>query len=105
MPVCLHAFIPSTPNPNPNPNPNPTQEDHILKVNDRITACYYKDKKCPVGCSTYKGHYYDAKVLVLPADYKTKGVTVMYDEEGSPIEEGVLTSSIKVLLQVDGLPV
>ena len=29
----------------------------------------------------------------------------MYDEEGSPIEEGVLTSSIKVLLQVDGLPV
>ena len=58
-----------------------------------------------MGCSTYKGHYYDAKVLVLPADYKTKGFTVMYDEEGSPIEEGVLTSSIKVLLQVDGLPV
>ena len=78
-----------------------TQEHHILNVNDPILACYYKDKKAPWGCSTWKGHYYDAKVLALPVDYKTKGFTVMYEEEGSPVEEGVLASSIKVLMKVD----
>lgn len=67
-------------------------------MGDPITACYYKDKKAPTGCSSWKGHFYDAKVLVLPKDYKTTGVTVMYIEEGDPVEQGVLISSIKLQL-------
>ena len=47
---------------------------------------------------SWKGKFYPAKVLVLPKDYKTKGVTVMYQEDGDPVEQGVLTSSIKVAM-------
>ena len=61
-------------------------------------ACYYKDKKAPRGCSAWKGNFYEAEVLVMPDDYKSKGVTVMYHEEGNPVEQQVLTSSIKVLM-------
>ena len=61
-------------------------------------ACYYKEKKAPPKCSAWKGKFYPAKVLVLPKDYKTKGVTVMYEEDGDPVEKGVLTSSIKVAM-------
>ena len=38
------------------------------------------------------------KVLQLPEDYMSKGLTVMYMEEGDPIEQGVLTTSIKVAI-------
>ena len=34
--------------------------------------------------------------MQLPEDYMSKGLTVMYMEEGNPIEQGVLTTSIKV---------
>ena len=61
-------------------------------------ACYFKGKKAPTGCSSWKGKFYEAKVLLIPDDYKSKGVTVMYEEEGDPIEQQVLTSSIKGLM-------
>ena len=61
-------------------------------------ACYYKDKNPPRGCCSWKGIYYNAKVLQIPSNYKTQGVTVMYQEEGDPVEQGVLLSSIKVLV-------
>ena len=72
------------------------QEGHILKVDDEVMACYYKDKQAPRGCSAWKGKHYPGKVLQLPEDYMSKGLTVMYMEEGNPIEQGVLTTSVKV---------
>ena len=94
--------------------------EYELEVNEKVMAAYYAHpKKAPAGCSAFKGKWYPAKVpclqeplplchcatvplchcapakvLAITEDKAT--ATVMYMEEGNPVEVGVVLTSIKV---------